>query len=378
MFEDLKKKILKSQLVFTIIVILLGLGLAGWNAANAYYAIFGYADFKSLAPDKIRGQLVEVDLTENFGSYLKVTKTTTRSSGSTSKTVDYYYLIWTGDDNADEWRYMSIKVPQSYASQMNKMADSADAGYSSDPIHFYGKIKKLSGENYDTFREIFEKDGWTDAEIAEGTLPYCINTFANKTAMNVMYILLFAAGAFLTVFGVFRITKVASGGSLKKLREDITSAGYTESMADADYRAAVSYNKKGDIKIGRLMIYYLSGDNARAIPNSKIMWAYQNTVTHRTNGVKTGTTYNLMLFDELFPKGHTMSVDNESVVQAMLKQIVDTLPWVVVGYSDELSKAYNKNRAQFLNLRYNLYEHVAVEPGTVAEQIGDALPGVQM
>lgn len=39
------------------------------------------------------------------------------------------------------------------------------------------------------------------------------------------------------------------------------------------------------------------------------------------------------------------------------------LPWVVVGYTDDLKRMFNKDRAAFLNLRYNTVEHVAVEPG---------------
>lgn len=377
MFEDLKKKILRNQIVFTIILILVGLGLAGWNATNAFYAIFGYADFKSLAPDKIRGQLVEVDLTENFDWYLSSTKTTTRSSGSTSRSTDYYYIIWTGDDTAEDWRYMSIRVPSSYKSQMDKMTANTEAGYSSDPIRFYGQIKKLGKEEYAAFREVFEKSDWTDAEIDEETLPYCINTFASKTSMNVIYIGLFAVGVFLLIFGIVRITKVASGGSLKKLRQDIAGAGYSDSMADSDYQSAMSFNKKGDIKIGRLMTYYLCGDNARAIPNKTIMWAYQNTVTHRTNGVKTGTTYNVIIYGETVPKGITLSVDDESVAKAILNQMFETLPWVVVGYTEELKKAFNKNRAEFLQIRYNTCEHTAVEPGTITENAEAPTPDTQ-
>lgn len=193
--------------------------------------------------------------------------------------------------------------------------------------------------------------------------------------MNVVYIALFALGAFLLIFGIFRVAKVAGGSSLKKLRKDIAAAGYSESMIDSDYRSAKSFDKKGTLKMGRLMTYYISGSDARAIPNNKIMWAYQNTVTHRTNGVKTGTTYNVMIFDEITPKGHTFPVANESIAQDMLTLINTMLPWVVVGYSDELKKLYNKDRSQFLQLRYNTCEHTAAEPS--AAPAGDSPVGGQ-
>ena len=189
--------------------------------------------------------------------------------------------------------------------------------------------------------------------------------------MSTVYIGLFAVGAFLLLWGIIRVVKVTSGASLSKLRKDIANAGYTEASIDSDYRSAQSFDKKGILRVGRLMTYYLSGSSARAIQNSKMMWVYQNTITHRTNGVKTGTTYNVMVFDETAPKGLTFSVANEAVSQDMLNYFNATLPWVVVGYSDELKKLYNKDRAQFLQLRYNSCEHTAVDP----DQAGSAADG---
>lgn len=369
MFEELKKKIMKSSLLWSVILIIAGLGLAGWNAMNAFYAATGYADFTQLAPDRIKNQLVDFDLTENFGCYLEAYEENTKTHQT--RTTHYYYLIWTGDENATDWRYMSIKVPASYGNQMDDITENTYNEIVSDPIRFSGQIKKLDDEEYYYFKSYLKDLGLTDEDIETGTIPYYINVFASKPSMNAVFIALFALGAFLLVFGIFRIAKVAGGSSLKKLRKDIAAAGYSESMVDSDYRSARSFDKKGTLKMGRLMTYYISGSDARAIPNNKIMWAYQNTVTHRTNGVKTGTTYNVMIYDEITPKGHTFAVANESIAKDMLTQINVTLPWVVVGYSDELKKLYNKDRSQFLQLRYNTCEHTAVEPSVDQPVSGD-------
>lgn len=364
MFAELKSKILKSTIVVYLLIIIAGLGLAGWNALDAYYSVTGYVDFKQLTPEQIKSQLVKVDLTENFGSYMKAEEKNTKTGSR--RTTDYYYVIWTGDDNATDWRYMTIKVPASYGSKMDEMAENTYAEVMSDPITFYGKIKKLDNEEYTYFKDYMKEGGLTDADIETLTLPYYISAFKSPVSMNSMYIILFVAGMALLIWGIFLLAKVTGGSSVKKLRQDIAAAGYTEAAVESDYRAAQSYDKKGTLKVGRLMTYYIQGPNARAIPNSKMMWAYQTTVTHRTNGVKTGTTYNIMVFDEITPKGHTFAVANESIAKDILTQINATLPWVVVGYSDELKKLYNKDRSQFLQLRYNTCEHVAVDP--VADQ----------
>ncbi len=361
MFAEFKSKILKGSIFISILCIIIGLGLAGWNATDAFYSVAGYKDFTQLKPEEIKSQLVKVDLTENFGSYLEEQSKNTKT-GSV-KTTHLYYIIWTGDDNAEDWRYMTIKVPARYEKQMDAMTENTYNEIRSEAIPFTGKIKKLDNEEYSYFKSTLKELGLSDADIQTMTLPYYID-YGDQTAMTVLYLLLFGAGMVLLIYGIFRLAKAAGGSSLKKLRQDIAAAGYTEAAVEADYREAQSYDKKGILKVGRLMTYYIAGSNARAIPNAKMIWAYQTTVTHRTNGVKTGTTYNIMIFDELTPKGHTFPVANESIAKDMLTHINATLPWVVAGYSDELKKLYNKDRTQFLQLRYNTCEHVAAAPFT--------------
>ena len=372
MFEELKKKILKSSLFGSVILIIAGLGLAGWFALDAFHAATGYVDFTTLTPDQIKSQLVETDLMYNFGCYLEAWEKNTKTN--ITKTTHYYYIILTGDEYATDYRYMSVKVPASFGSKMDTITENTYNGTTSTPLHLAGKIKKLDAEELSYFKSFLSEGGLTDADITESMLPYYIEVYGSPESMNVMFILLFSVGAFLLIFGIFRIAKVAGGSSLKKLRKDIANAGYTESAADSDYRNARSFDKKGALKIGRLMTYYINGSDARAIPNGKIMWAYQNTVTHRTNGVKTGTTYNVMIYDEITPKGHTFSVANESIAQDILNLLNTSFPWVVVGYSDELKKLYNKDRSQFLGLRYNTCEHTAVEPSVQDESATSGQP----
>lgn len=364
MFEELRKKSFKSTFLLAILFLVGGIVLAGFNAGNAFFATAGYADFTTLKPDEIKSQLVDVELVENFGCYLEEYSENTTTHYKT--TTDYYYIIYTGayDDLETDYKFMSIKVPASYGSKMDAMTDNTFNGIVSSPISFSGKIQKLDDEEYDYFVEYWEEMEFTAEEIEEMTLPYYINVFDSKGSQSGVYVVLFLAGVALAIGGVVLIIRGATGSCLKKLRKDIAAAGYTDSSIESDYGNAVSYGKKGDSKIGRLMIYFnLNSANPRAIPNNKIMWAYQNTTTHRTNGIKTGTTYSVMLYVEGFKNAFTISVPNEATAQDILKKINEMLPWVVVGYSEDLRKLYNKDRAQFLSLRYNTVEHTAVEPG---------------
>lgn len=361
MFETLRKKALKATLVWSIILMIVGLGLIIFRAQATYYTVFGYAKFEDLEPDEIKSQFVDIEMTLNYGFFLEEYEKKTNSTYR--KTTYYYCSIPTGDGSDLSYPDMSIKVPASYEKQLDQIYDNTVEGHYSVPLSLSGRIRKLTDEEYGYFEKAYKKIGYTDDDIDEYTLPYCIEVINNKVAYNILSVLVFIAGLALIAFGIIRIMKAAKGDTLKELKKTIAEAGCTEASAEADYNAAQTFTKDGNIRVGKVFTYYISGATPKAIPNSKIMWTYQTTTTHRTNGIKTGTTYSLMVFVDGVKNSVTLSMPNEAVTREILRKMDETLPWVVVGYTDDLKRLFNKNRAEFLDLRYNKVEHVAVEPG---------------
>lgn len=369
MFEELKKKSMKSSLVLTILWLIVGGVMTGLMATNMFHVVTGYADFEELEPDEIKNQLVEYEMVYNYGCCIEEYEYNETTHRSTTKYL--YYLIATGDEYAEDYRYMAVKVPASYKTKMEKMADNTYNWLASTPITIQGKITKLDKEEYEYFVEFFEDAGWTEEEIEEGTLPYYINVYENPSSSNTGFAIMFVIGMLFLVWAVIRLVKACNGGYLKKLKKDIANAGYSESYIESDYAAATIIDKKGNIKVGRLMTYFMLGSDMRAIPNNKMVWTYMNTITHRTNGIKTGTTYSVQIETE-GAGSFSIGVDKEDMALTMLKKFNETLPWVVVGYSDEIKALFRKNRTEFLNLRYNTCEHVAVEPGFEHNNTSDA------
>lgn len=363
MFETLRKSSFKSSLILSVILLIGGGALAFFNMGNAFFAVTGYADFTTLAPDEIKSQLVDVELWENFGCFMESGSKNTSTSRVTI--TDYYYIIYTGamGDADTEYKYMAIKVPASYGSKMDTMTESTYNGLVSNPLPFSGKIRRLDDKEYKYYQEFWKDAGFTDSDIEELTLPYYIDVHTSRLGQNIFYIALFLGGAALFIWGVLRIIKGAKGGYLKALRQDIECSGYPETYVESDFNTAVSYARKGQIRIGRLFTYYdVNSTQPRAIPNKKIMWAYQSTTTHRTNGIKTGTTYSVVIFADGYKDAFNIGVANESVAQEMLQRLNLSCPWVIVGYSDDLNALFRKNRTQFLDLRYNQVEHEAIDP----------------
>ena len=353
MFDELKKKSVRSSLAFTIILGGIGLALAIYFALGTWYVTMGYVPFVKLAPDEIRNQWVAVDLTENWGSFAE---TTEKRDNRPETTINVYYVIATGDIYDTDYRYMAVNVPTSYVKQMDKMANGARGS-----IFLSGRIKKMDDKIYKYFKDYFLKSDWTEEEFQAATIPYYIKVYPSETSENIFTVIAFLAGVLFIILAVFRIIKAVTGGYTKLLREDIASIGVTETTAESDWNSAAEINK--NVRVGRLFTFYMDGSKPRAIPNTKIIWGYQNTITHRTNGIKTGTTYSVILWIDGRKNGLTLNMPNEATAQEMLKRYGATLPWVVVGYSEELRKMYHSNRAQFLQLRYNTVEHTAAMPG---------------
>ncbi len=366
MFDELKKKSLKSSLLGTIILLIVGVALTVFLGAKAFSAAFGYTTFEDLAPDEIHpGQLVEANVVVNFGSCIEEYEYQESAPRATQRTTSLYYVIWTRDGSFNDDRYLAIKVPAKYKSQMEDMYENTAAGYYSDPITLSGEVKKLNEEELRYFKEYFVYDdgteGFTEAEYEQITLPYYINVYASKASMNAVFLIGFAGGVVCLIFGILRIVKATSGGYLKKLRQDIVNAGYSESYVESDYASATSITKNGSIKVGRLMTYYSSGATMRAFANKDIVWAYQSTTTHRTNGIKTGTTYSSILYLRGQKSAVTLSMPNEATTQEFLKRVGTMFPWAVVGYSEDLRRLFFKEYQQFLDLRFNTMEHNPVE-----------------
>ncbi len=361
MYEELKKKSFKKSLWGTITLIIIGIFLIVFTADSAFYAVAGYDNFVELTPDEIKNQTVTFDMTTNFGCYMEEYEVNTDTGRQ--RTTDLYYIVWTGDDYATDFRYMTVKVPASMESEMEAMADNTYNELLSDPITIHGKIRQLDDEEYEYFLEFFAEAGWSEEEIAEGTLPYYIDSYSSVAGNNITYIVLFLLGVLLVIWAISRIVRGKKGAFLNKLHQDILEAGYTESSIASDYNNAFSMRKNDVIKIGRLMIYHEVGSVVRAIPANKMMWAYMHTTTHRTNGIKTGTTYSVVIYADTKTGKTELTANNQDNAMEILSKINSMFPWVVVGYSDELAKTFNKNRPEFLNIRYNTCEHIAVEPG---------------
>ncbi|MDE7287235.1 MAG: hypothetical protein K2N55_10400, partial [Lachnospiraceae bacterium] len=163
------------------------------------------------------------------------------------------------------------------------------------------------------------------------------------------------------------IISAVKGGRLKTFKKELANAGFGEAEADLEYQGAQIIMKADDFRIGRRLTFFIIGSKPHVLLNDEIVWAYQKTITHRTNGIKTGTTYNVVLHtidkkkyesQHVFVKKQSeIAVAGEERALEALAYIGQTMPWVLLGYDNDLSKLYNKDCQSFLNIQYTKVDH---------------------
>lgn len=354
MLEKLKKKSILKSLPAIIITLAIGITLLVLEASGIKALVRGNVVFETLAPEEINNDLlVDVTLYDNFGCYME--KYEENTSTHATRTTDLYYVIWTGDDNAEDFRYMGIEVPASDERAMEKMAEATYYGEYSDPIKYTGAINKMSSEEYQYFKEYFLESGFTEDELDEWILPYHISVGALTGGAATSAWIIAGIGVVLVLIAVIILIFVLSGSKLKTLKKELAEAGIDETSVDYEYEGARLFNKKSDFRIGRRLTFFLLGSKPHALANDKLVWAYQSTTTHRTNGIKTGTTYAVTM-RTYNKKSYPVPVASEEEAQEVLQYIIETIPGAVIGYNDDLNKMFQKDFQNFLQIKYNQRE----------------------
>lgn len=351
MLEKLKKKSITKALPSIIILLIAGIVLIGVEFSAVTSLIKGHVRFETLEPEEIRANLiVDASIDVNFGGFMEEYEenTTTHSR----RTTDIYYVIWTGDEDSENYKYMGIKVPASDESKMEAMAEATYNYEYSDPVKYSGAINKMSSTEYGYFKEYFQESGWSDEEIEEYTLPYFINVGALTGGAAGTAFFIFVLGVFLAALGLITLISALLGGKLKAFKKEIQASGFTETDVEYEYESARAFGKKNDLRIGGRFIFYIAGNKPHMLVKDQIVWVYQQNTTHRTNGIKTGMSYELLVYCLNDNKVKSIAIPNEDTGREVLQYLHETMPRAVVGFSDELLKMFKKDYQNFLQLRY--------------------------
>lgn len=350
MFKQLKKKSVAKKLPAAIVLMLLGLFVLVLEWGDLQSIMRGPVAFETIRPDEfVPRMIVEANIDANFGCFAEEYEENTETKET--KTEYLYYVIWTGDEYAEDWRYMGIKVPASDLDAMEAMAeDTFNYGYSQNAISYAGCIDEMTEEEFEYFKEYFRESGFTDEEIESGTLPYFINVDVLVGGSATFTYFLIAVGALMVFGGIFMLI-MASNKSVTSLKKDLAGTNFSMEDAEQDYENAKSFGKKGEVRIGRKLMFYMQEKKGHIAANNDIVWAYISEIQRNGGALAFDRSYEIVMYTYKKKILH-MEVGGRTTGEEILRHMNEMMPWIVTGYNNELNRMYFSDYAGFLQLKY--------------------------
>ena len=345
LMKTLKNKSIRKMLL--PVCLLLALGIFFFAISNVWLLVQTPKDLWEVPRDELEGKYVTVELPGIYLSYAYTEEY--KNDRPTGRITSREYLI---DANSEDYCGLLLDSED----LMNKgeaLLEECDAywNYETDEITktftVTGVMKKMPEDSLDFYHEAVDYDRLSSGE-QEVFLPlYLVARDGGDTASSVVFALI-AAGLFAAA--VILMVKAASGKNQKQIMDKAkelspASPDYVLSQVDQLYNNAPAVS---GLRMNGSLILLEQGAKQFLYGAKDLCWAYQNVVQHKTNGINTGKSYQLILrMTDGTMKQVTMK---EAQVQEQLQKIFALYPACVVGYSKELEAAYKNDRASFAGL----------------------------
>ncbi|MCM1161061.1 MAG: hypothetical protein NC412_07540 [Roseburia sp.] len=342
MLQELKEKSTKHTrgavivCVIISVALLVGAWFAGFNVLVKGKAYLNEMKDEEFGKEK---QYVEADIYAIMDYYAYTTED--------GKTTEKEYIIPVGEES-----YIGLVVKKSNLDQCDKIVQqtldymNGESEEISNVLHVKGTILPMSEDSLKYYKQYYEAIGWSEEEL-KAFLPYYLKVdYIGSCHCSGIYMLCIFA-AIPVLIAVWKLLKNARGGYYKMVTQYCKKApDYDRAMAELErfYQATAPVY---GFRIARDFIMAPNGADTILIESKELLWAYKITTTHRTNGIKTGTSYSVML-KLRNGKNYNLGL-SEQQVEDILEIIGQRLPFVFIGFDRELERAYNnKNSRQEL------------------------------
>lgn len=357
MVETLRKKAKKSNMlrvIFSIIGIVVLL-------AVTKFAIFDVITGPTKLditkdPDTYKGKYVTIDVQNFMGEYIEHTTTATRKyGGSSTSTNGYSYLVFQSVDDYEKeasiWYFYSIYLNKSMQQEMALKIDETFEYWNDEtgqvappePVTIKGVWNPMDAQTERYFREDLAKINILESEY-DKLYFYELDTKNIGGLNGPLFWFLMAGAAGLAVFAVASVVGFFGNGYMKNIQKYLQKDRSVSIAAiEEDFNQARLIEKH--VWVGSKWTVYMEGNGAKILPNKELVWGYyfQRTGRNSVSEMRLYTKDKKVFHISLSEKG----------TQEALGVYVEQQPQMVVGYSSELEKMFNKNFEEFLNLKYN-------------------------
>lgn len=152
------------------------------------------------------------------------------------------------------------------------------------------------------------------------------------------------------IIGIILFFRRRSNPSLHPLMKLLGSMGPLDDVLNSLNREALdesAVRKVGSFFMTRNYLFIESFLSLNLLAFHDVVWIYETVTHHSTNGVPTGTSYTLNIFDRHGKQlSFKMGKGNGAEV---IDFVVQAAPHVFTGYSDRVQSMWNNNRQELIN-----------------------------
>jgi hypothetical protein len=366
MFNELKRLSMKKVTGIIILGIAAIIILSVIFGSDAYKLIKGPSDLDSLSVDELNNAYTKGDINVLVDCFVE---DYTKKDDGTEDVHARYYIVPIGEE------FFALKVNKSDFGIAEKIYKetyeylTGDRESLTTSMKIKGTFTDMDEETYNYYYDWFESTNLLDDNSPEAikkvALPYVL-TIDQIGAFD--EITLYAGLGFIglgLIVVLFLLIKGLSGGYLSSIKKYLKANEGTLSLErlDHDFANAVQVEH---VRIGESFLYFFAGFYAKILNHNDIIWAYLEEVTHKTNGIKTGVTKSLIIYTRKKRK-FTVSMKSAAYVNDVLKVLAQNQPHIVIGYSDDLKKCFNKDFETFVKIPY-MREAAASSEGNTEEE----------
>lgn len=338
MFQELKKKYLVKHLVISIFMFVIGMVFLAIKIGDIKVLLAPKKNLDELMVDEITTPMrVDADIEILYDYYTYSTKN--------SKVEEKEYFIPVGEEE-----YMGVAMNGSDISiaddNMNATWDYMDGDIDAldriETIHVTGTILPLTGEEAMYYNQYIDELEWTEEE-KELFLPYVLKVGYIGESNKGEFVIMLVIAAVCFVIGIIWLIWGLKGNYMKNIRKYCEASGNPEVMKERLERFYEMTPEVCGIRISPE--FYLSAKGNRAIfgETKSIIWAYQHVVKHSVNLIPVCKTYSIILANADGSRTEVV-MKNKKKSEAALEHIANVLPYLFVGYDDQLNNAFNQNR----------------------------------
>ncbi|MBD5105885.1 MAG: hypothetical protein HDT41_02720 [Lachnospiraceae bacterium] len=337
MLKELKEKSTKQTRVAVILCVIISIALVAVAWFTGFHVLLnGKVDLDDLKDDEIgkQKQYVKAKIFTVMDYYAY-----TEEDGETKEKE---YIIPVGEKS-----YMGLVARGDNMKKCDELMQETEKYFNGESKEFSeylwveGTILPMSEESLKYYKQYYVTLGWSEEEL-EAFLPYYLGVNEiDGLDKDILYFLCVLAVVPILI-AIWKIVKNARGGYYKMITEYCKKApNYDQAMAELErfYQATAPVH---GFRVARDFIMAPNGVKTILLESKELLWAYPVTTTHRTNGIKTGTSYSVML---KLRDGRNYNIGlGKQQVEDVIAMIGQRLPFVFIGYDKELEKAYNYSK----------------------------------